>query len=98
MSKTIKNQYGRFNVTIDCRTNTEAITRIAPYDFTEYHWARASTATRHGRVWQFFRAGRQVEELEVRSGMTISQIRERITEELDMLDRNANLQPCIDRS
>jgi hypothetical protein len=69
----------------------DEITRNAPYDLTEYHWARHKKGDNNA-PWIIYREGKLVQTSE--PGLTVPQVIEKLLE----LDRAAKLTARIDRT
>lgn len=89
----------RYYTRIDSRTNTMAIIRIAPYDFTEYHWARKSTdQVVNSSKWNTYREGKKISVLTFPSVPTEEEEYMLVAKELIRLDTEARLTSRIDHT
>lgn len=95
MSKVITNGNTKFPVERIEKSGAIQISRIAPYDMTNYHWARLEPGC---TLWEFFRNGRLVETLVPKRSLRGDALYERIAEELKELDTSAGLGPRIDHT
>lgn len=59
-----KGIYERTNPESEETTTTEQIVRHAPYDETDYHWAKRFFPGCMGNPWKVYRSGKHVETLD----------------------------------
>lgn len=85
---------------IDSRTDTLTVTRIAPYDFTNYHWARKNTVQDAKTVkWTAYRNGKFVEPITFSHRFADEETEVfYVAKALIELDKEAKLIPHIDRT
>lgn len=92
----VRTDGGRYHVSIDKRTETLSMSRIAPYDLTHYHWARAKD--NDDDVWDLFHPnGRTVHTLWIPADYDGDPY-EYVSSALLRFDESAGLKPCIDHT
>lgn len=88
----------QFYSAIDSRTETPYIRRLAPYDMTNYHWARKVPNMNHVFLWNIYREGQLIDKVSFDAVMNDQSELEAVALKLIQYDEKAKLRPCIDRT
>ena len=74
------------------------MSRHAPYDLTDYHWAKKVPNMKATKQWHIIHNGRIVEHLVLPLETSEQEEYETVMEHLFAMDESAHLKPCIDRT